>query len=448
MKILILSWYFPPVNAVAAIRTGKMARFFLEAGHDVKVITARKSDPNRSLKVELPADCIHETDWIDVDKFIHPLSNFARARKPAALAPAAPAAPTGPATQAAQANAARPARSPGRLKQRLSGFYNNLFFFPDRYVGWVPRLLAAGRAIDRDWKADMIYASGPPFSVFLGAHLLSRRIGVPWVAEFRDRWVDDPYFPPPPWRHGLERSLERKLISGASGIVTVSSPWAEFFHDKYAKPTEVIYNGFDPADFPLQVDQDFAADGPVRIVHTGSIYPGRRDPSPVFEAIAKSDFTPDQVRVVFYGARENYVHPLAAEFGIDAFVETVPPVAYAEALKVQRNADVLLLLQWNNPMEQGNVPAKVFEYLASMRPILGIGYEQGVPAGLIRARHAGLYSSDPAVIGPQLRRWVEEKRRAGRLANLPVAVRDGLERDAQYRILENFLVSVIGKTGG
>ncbi|MCG8694238.1 MAG: hypothetical protein MI806_23770, partial [Minwuiales bacterium] len=148
MKILILSWYFPPVNAVAAIRTGKMARFFLEAGHDVKVITARKSDPNRSLKVELPADCIHETDWIDVDKFIHPLSNFARARKPAAPAPAAPAAPTGPATQAAQANAARPARSPGRLKQRLSGFYNNLFFFPDRYVGWVPRLLAAGRAID------------------------------------------------------------------------------------------------------------------------------------------------------------------------------------------------------------------------------------------------------------------------------------------------------------
>lgn len=445
MKILILSWYFPPVNAVAAIRTGKMARFFLEAGHDVKVITARKSDTNRSLKVELPADCIHETDWIDVDKIIHPLSNLARA-----VRPARPAAETPPASQAPSAPGT-PGAAAARgksLKQRLSGFYNNLFFFPDRYVGWVPRLLAAGRQIDRGWKADMIYASGPPFSVFLGAHFLSRRTGVPWVAEFRDRWVDDPYFPPPPWRHGLERRLERTLISGASGIVTVSSPWADFFRDKYAKPTQVIYNGFDPADFPLQVAQDFAADGPVRIVHTGSIYPGRRDPSPVFEAIAKSDFTPDQVRVVFCGARENYVQPLAAQFGITDFVETVPPVSYAESLKIQRNADVLLLLQWNNPLEQGNVPAKVFEYLASMRPILGIGYEQGVPAGLIRERRAGLYSSDPAVIGPQLKCWIEEKRRAGSLANLPVSVRDGLERDAQYRILENFLVSAAGKTCG
>ncbi len=86
---------------------------------------------------------------------------------------------------------------------------------------------------------------------------------------------------------------------------------------------------------------------------------------------------------------------LAAQFGITDFVETVPPVSYAESLRIQRNADVLLLLQWNNPREQGNVPAKVFEYLASMRPILGIGYEQGVPAGLIRERGAGLYSSRP-----------------------------------------------------
>lgn len=408
-----------------------MARFFREAGHEVKVVTARKPDENNSLQVELPDGCVHETDWIDIDKIVHPLSHLSRRR-----AAASPTSTTARKPTAADA----PPRS--SLRQTLSSFYNSVFFFPDRYIGWVPRLVAAGKEICRDWQPDIIYASGPPFSVFLGAHFLSRRTGVPWVAEFRDRWVDDPYFPPPPWRHGLERWFERRLISGASGIVTVSSPWADFFRGKYAKPTEVIYNGFDPADFPLQVEQEFAADGPVRIIHTGSIYPGRRDPSPVFEAIAKSDFTPDQVRVLFYGARENYVAPLAAQFGIDAFVETVPPVSYAESLKIQRNADVLLLLQWNNPLEQGNVPAKVFEYLASMRPILGIGYEQGVPAGLIRERQAGLYSSNPAVIGKQLEQWVDEKRRTGKLANLTADVRHGLERDEQYKVLEDFIVAV------
>ncbi len=108
---------------------------------------------------------------------------------------------------------------------------------------------------------------------------------------------------------------------------------------------------------------------------------------------------------------------------------------------------MLLLLQWNNPREQGNIPAKVFEYFAARRPILGIGFEDGVPARWIRERGAGLYSSDPAVIADQLRRWIAARRQTGGLAALPESARTGLARDTQYAKLESFLGQLVAAHG-
>ena len=447
MRILLLTWHFPPVNTIAAVRLGKMARFFHQRDHRLRVLTAARTDGNISLKLELPADLVESTRWIDIDKIVHPLSHLqahlqdraatrSRDRRPAG----AQAAPIPSAAGAAQG--ASPRAEPS-LKQRISEVYNDLFFFPDRYIGWVPPVVRAGRRLIQAWRPDLIYASGPPFSVCLAADLLARRTGTPWVAELRDRWVDDPYFGRPAWRYAVESRLERRILGGAAAIVTVSEPWADFYRMRYGKPTATIFNGYDPTDFARLAAPVPAADGCLRILHTGTIYAGFRDPTPLFQAIAGAGLGPEEIKVIFYGTEDRFVRPLARAAGVEAVVEVHGAVSYERSLALQQAADVLLLLQWNNPREQGNIPAKVFEYFAARRPILGIGFEDGVPARWIRERAAGLYSSDPAVIADQLRRWIAARRETGALATLPESARAGLARDAQYAKLESFLGELV-----
>ncbi len=447
MKILLLTWHFPPVNTIAAVRLGKMARFFHQRNHRLRVLTAARTDGNVSLKLELPANLVESARWIDIDKIVHPLSHL-RAHLRGTHRWNRPAKPAVPANGAAQglAQGATQGAIPS-LRHRISEVYNNLFFFPDRYIGWVPPAVRAGRRLIAAWRPDLIYASGPPFSVCLAADLLARRTGTPWVAELRDRWVDDPYFGRPAWRYAVESRLERRILDGAAAIDTVSEPWAAFYRTRYGKPTETIYNGYDPADFARLAPPPPVADGCLRILHAGTIYAGFRDPTPLFQAIAAAGLGAEQVKVIFYGTEDRFVRPLARAAGVEAVVEVHGAVSYERSLALQRAADVLLLLQWNNPRQQGNIPAKVFEYFAARRPILGIGFEDGVPARWIRERGAGLYSSDPAVIADQLGRWIAARRETGAVAALPESARAGLARDAQYAKLEAFLGRVVPPHG-
>ena len=70
---------------------------------------------------------------------------------------------------------------------------------------------------------------------------------------------------------------------------------------------------------------------------------------------------------------ESLVVPFAARHDVSHLVAVHPQVPYLEAIAIQHRADVLLLMQWDDPREQGNVPGKLFEYLGARRPILGLG---------------------------------------------------------------------------
>ena len=93
------------------------------------------------------------------------------------------------------------------------------------------------------------------------------------------------------------------------------------------------------------------------------------------------------------------------------------------------------------------MPAKLFEYLAARRPILGFGLEDGVPATIIRERSAGFFSNDPHAIAQRLKVWVEAKRKDGYLTPLPESVRTGFSRDEQFGKLEGFLNDLLRRRG-
>ncbi len=423
-KILLVSWHFPPANAVAAIRLGKMARYLEERGHRLRVVTSDQPAADRSLPVEIETSTIKRTNYLDLDGRLNPFvqqASYSEGKK------------------------AQPDplwRRAILLGRRILGtIYREIVFFPDRRVDWSFTLLPTLFREIREERPDLILVSGPPFSSFIGTAVAALWFDIPWIAEFRDRWVDDAYAMTPKWRTWIDHGLERMLIKRAAGIVTVSDVWTHFYAGKYGLPTETVMNGFDPKDF--EIDLDPPPGLPLRLLHAGTIYPGRRDPGALFEAIKRSNFSPDQLRVQFYGHLLTTIEDQAKRFGVEAFVDLEDAVPYRQAIELQKRSDILLLLQWNNPADEGNVPAKVFEYFATGRQILGLGPIDGVPARLVRERKAGIFSNDPDDIAGQLSAWIGEKQRAGQVRAPDADAALGLDREGQYQRLERLCQAII-----
>lgn len=441
MKVLIIAWYFPPANTIAAVRLGGLASYLHRQGHDIRVITAKEIPAKQTLAVDFPSERVSYTRWADVNA----LPNFFAGIVKRALGRGQEERSGRPA-EAAAAPETRPGRDRGlssRIADVLNGLYVQVVNFPDRRIGWLPFATGAGWRLARDWRPDVVLASGPPFTTLLAGRLISARMGVPWVVEFRDRWSDDPYYPPPAWRRLLTQFVERRLVRSARAIVTVSEPWAETYRATFGKETLVVYNGYDETCSSAAGQPDPPPPWPLRIVYTGGIYPGRRDPTPLFQALRYLGEEADKVRIEFYGTDPGLVWPLAQQAGVADRITVHPEITHEEAVAVQRAADVLLLMQWNDPREQGNVPGKFFEYLGARRPILVLGLRDGVPATIVRERRAGCYGESPEEISGHLRSWIETKRREGGLPLIADQAREGFSRVDQYRKLRSFLEDLI-----
>jgi glycosyltransferase involved in cell wall biosynthesis len=345
----------------------------------------------------------------------------------------------------AQPTAKKETRS---LRRKLSDLYERLLGFPDIRIGWAPYARRKGLQIIRDWRPHLIFASGPPFTTLLVGYLLSRASGVPFIVEFRDRWSDDPYYPRPWWRGLLDRWLETRIVRQAVGLTTVSEPWAVTFRERYGKPVAVVPNGYDTEDFRGTIGEGWVDSDVLRIGYTGGIYPGYRDPTPLFRAIGDHPELKGKVEVHFYGSDPHFVSALARQHGVEESVVVHGRINHDEALKVQQASDILLLMQWDNPREQGNVPGKFAEYFGAGRPILVLGLDDGVPATEVRKRSAGMATTDPGMIAAWLKECLEIKGRTGRLPPLSNQATVGLSRAEQAAKLEQFLLQLLGSRHG
>jgi len=417
MRILIVSFYFPPYNSIAAVRVGKTARYLVTLGHEVRVVTADRQPFQQTLALEISSERVRYTSWIDVKKPIHMLSG-GQARIDLGDIP--------------------PGAHQAWRRSPIWSLLKTFLFFPDEQVGWLPFAVRKCAQTVNQWKPDVILASSGPTTALVVAWLVSKRHQVPWVADLRDLWVDNHYYSHPEWRKKIERRLERRVLSSASGLITVSEPLASTLRRGYQKPTRVVLNGIDFDDYPAHPVVPFRK-GSVQILYTGRIYEGKRDPTPLFQALKLLGPLKEKLQVAFYGDNLNSVAQLARRTGVQSLVSVHPPVPYRESLRMQSESDALLLLLWNHPGEKGVYTGKLFEYLGAGRPILAVGPQDGAAADLIRARNAGFLASDPRRIAEKLKVWIDLKAQSGGIPSVP---RDGLaslSRASQTGVLSEYL---------
>ncbi len=308
-------------------------------------------------------------------------------------------------------------RDSTHLHTRILSLMRYIITFPDATKGWIPFALQALTELKKTTKIDAILSTSPPISGHLIGRKAKRIFGCPWIADFRDLWSQN-LAQGNDFLRRLERPVERRTLRDADALVSVSEPWADKLRSRYpGKPVFCITNGFDEDDFP-------PARHPLTrlftITYTGRLYQGKRDPTPLFEAlqelIDEGVVLRETVRVRFYGPPEPWVAPLARRFDLQDVVEIAGTVSREEALQRQQESHLLMMLCWSDPRETGQHTGKVFEYLGSRRPILAIGGARGVVSELLDETRAGKHPLSRNELKSVLRAWYAEYRASGGVA--------------------------------
>lgn len=243
----------------------------------------------------------------------------------------------------------------------------------------------------KEHPVDVIVTTGPPHSMHLIGLKLSRATGVPWVADFRDPWTKMFYFKHlqlSKWAFRKHRKQEREVLDGATRVIAVSPLVQKEFQDMTGTPVELITNGFDPEDFeqPLERDSYF------NITHTG-LFAADGNPDTLWEVLAEKcaedmEFR-DALRIRLSGKTDIQIIESVRKAGLGAHLVDLGYREHQIAVREQMNASMLILPLRKEPEYRATLPGKLFEYLAALRPVLGIGQKDGAMAAVLSETRAG-----------------------------------------------------------
>lgn len=274
----------------------------------------------------------------------------------------------------------------------IRGKYPGLLAQPDRWSSWWPAAVVEGLRLIRRHKIRAIWSTYPIMTAHCIAHTLQRLTGLPWIADFRDP-VANSVEAGNPYSVASQQHWERRVLGRATHAVFTTPGARRDYAERYPDAARdgrlsVVGNGYDEAAFADLPPAPAALDGrPLRLVHSGLLYPQGRDPAPFFAALArlKADTLagPGQFQVVLRasGWEAGYQREID-RLGIADIVTLAPPIGNRQALLEQAEADAVVLFQGERFDRQ--IPAKVYEYLRVGRPIFALVGLAGDTARVLR----------------------------------------------------------------
>lgn len=364
MHIVILTHFYPPLNAIASLRPRSFAKYFAEQGIKVTVITTIKKDADGQLDLSIPQHPNIHVVSLNYTPLFFWKSWFKREDQAV------------PYQQVSQ-----PSKTNGGIKQWLKNQLDQMGFLLDHQMFWIKKAASALESVHREHPVDAVISSfSPPAVHIAAARVIKKYPTIKWIADYRDLWSQNHILSGKGFYKRLEKWMETRAITYAHGLTTVSDILAEdlcqLVNNKI--PVEVIYNGFDTK--PQVKEKPETQNRPLRIVYTGTIYKNRRDPSPLFQALnqlkAQGVIAAGDVKVEFYGNAFANLAEIIDLQKASEWVDLKGSLTYAAAIEVQANADLLLFLESNAPDARGVLTGKLFEYIVSGTPILAIGVDE------------------------------------------------------------------------
>ena len=362
--VLMIAFHFPPARASGVQRTLSFSQHLPKFGWQPLVLSAH------SLAYE-------HKDWDQM----------------------ADVPPSLPVTRAIALDAAR--------HLAIAGRYARFTALPDRWSSWWLAAIPLGLAMIRRYRPRVIWSTYPLATALNIGLTLHRLTGIPWVTDFRDPMVLGRHPPDLVVRKQFQQ-LEKQAVSRCSHVVVTTPGIRGVLSARYPElPPDhwsVVANGYDEtlfAEIEKGLPSPDPAPDPITLLHSGVLYSGpeERDPTPFLNALAHlkkggvlGPKTRPGLRVILRATGRNVeISKLIQEKGLAAIVITGEPLPYRQALREMFQVDGLLLFQGADFDHM--IPAKLFEYLRTRRPILALTGTHGDSARVMRA--AGLSTIVP-----------------------------------------------------
>ena len=349
LKITIISYSWPPRNSISAHRPYSWARYWSENGQDVTILTAKKKIFDQPLDSDLPKLKGVKVIELPYSLFWGPILKFSFIEKIGKF-----------------------------LRKKFTNYIGPSF---DPRNAWFLSSSPIFSKLTRE--SDVVISTyGPEVSHYIGCKMKILNPSTFWIADYRDLWFNNPSLvnASKKLKEKIKKDEKRTVGRYADLITSVSDDICLRLKRLHKKNSIKITNGFDICEKIVKKTlkkKISKLNKSLKIVYTGSIYSDERSPVMLLDAIVKlinnKKIPEKSVILEFYGTRLDRIKELSKQSKYSNLISIKGHVPRSKVLEKQKKADILLLLESSKEISRGSLSGKIFEYMASGRPILCIG---------------------------------------------------------------------------
>ena len=374
-KVLIITYYWPSSGGAGVQRWLKFAKYLPQYGWEPIIYTPENPDfaiEDKSLQKDVSKDML-----VIKKKIWEPYEIYKTL--------------IGKKGQKVNVSFAEAGKKQGFIHKLALAVRGN-FLIPDPRCFWIEPSYHYLAKYLKDHPVDAIISTGPPHSMHLIALKLHRKTNIPWVADLRDPWTNIDFYRELnlSWlADKIHHKKEKQVLTEANTVVSVTPTWCRELSEIANRPVDLVHNGYDEEDIVLvnnPIDVDFS------IVHIGSIN-AARNPKVLWmalhELLQEEPELKNRLKIKLVGNVEPVVFDDIEQYQLTDYIEKIGYLSHADAITFQQTSQLLLLLINNTPNAGGILTGKLYEYMASARPILAIGPVESDIATLLKETQSG-----------------------------------------------------------
>lgn len=377
-KILIITYYWPPSGGSGVQRWVKFVKYLVKKGWEPIIYTPENPEYpsiDESMLKDVPAnlEVLKTKIWEPFDFY----RKFTGKKK----------------NEKINAGFLNEGKKKNGLTQNLSVWIRGNFFIPDARKFWIkPSIKFLNKYLENN-EIDYMVSTGPPHSTHLIARGIKKKNNIPWIADFRDPWTNIDFYKDLKLTKLADKKhhrLECAVLKEADLTITIGETMKTEFEALGAKKVICIPNGFDKEDLSaksIEKDEKFS------IAHIGTLNPSR-NPQLLWESlselVSENQIFASRLSIKLVGKVDFIVKEAIKKAGLSQYLELIPYLPHDEAIDEQQRSHVLLLLVNNTPNAKGILTGKIFEYMSSRTPIIGIGPVDGDAANILNQTKSGI----------------------------------------------------------